>query len=111
MPTEEQRIQAAKIRYQEAAHGVQTGVRAELELAGYPAAQVGPCEAAGNVKHLRTGINSAMVETSVLAKLMVERKLITWAEYYEALADGMVAERDKYEKLLTEKLDHKVTLS
>lgn len=61
-------------------------------------------------KHLRVGVNSAMVETSAIVKLLVEKKIITQDEFAEALTAGMNAEADRYEVELTALLGRKVTL-
>lgn len=47
-------------------------------------------------KHLRTGINAAMVEHGALVGLLIEKGVITIEEYYKALADKMEAEVESY---------------
>ena len=61
-------------------------------------------------KHLRVGVNAALVETGVLAKILIDKGIITQLEYVTALADGMEAERMKYEAELTQKFGKPVKL-
>lgn len=75
-------------RYQAAAHAVQTGVAYEIHTA--------PGQAGVSAKHLRVGVNMAMVDTSALAMLLVKKGLITEEELWSALADGAEAELQKY---------------
>ena len=101
--TDEQRINAAKVRYSEAAHAMQTGVRTQImEEPVWPAHEQENGKAGVSRKALRVGINAAMVEASMLGKLMVDKGIITWVEYYEALAEAMVAEKVRFEKELSE---------
>lgn len=76
----------AMARYRVAAHAMQTGV-----------AFANP-EGTGDQtpKHLRVGVNSAMVEHSALAHLLMRKGVITEEEYYTALADGMEQEAERY---------------
>ena len=70
-----------------------------------------PCHTnAHEPKHLRTGINLAMVEHSALAQLLIEKGVIDEDDYLLALARVMEAEQALYEKRLSEKLGVKVTL-
>ena len=94
MPTDDEK------RYLAAAHGMQTGVAYELEK--------DPSSA--TPKHLRVGINSAMVEFGALVKLLVDKGIITEAEFMRELADAMERERDAFEKRLSAQYGVKVTL-
>lgn len=89
-----------KRSYVGAAHAMQSGVA--FKMAEDPS-ETSP-------KHLRVGVNSAMVETSAIVKLLVEKKIITQDEFAEALTAGMNAEADRYEVELTALLGRKVTL-
>lgn len=93
------RIEEAKGRYWKACHAMQTGVAVMME-------RDGSCEP----KHLRTGINSAMVEHSVLVTLLIEKGIIDQAEWMERLAAGMEAEVALYEKQIFEALGRHVKL-
>lgn len=91
-------IAAAQERYKAAAHAMQSGVAAD------------PTNPELTPKHLRVGVNSAMVEHAALVSLLLKKGIISEAEYYTALADGMEAERDKYAAELSVKLGRPVTL-
>ena len=62
------------------------------------------------LKHLRVGVNSAMVDSAGLATLLIEKGIITGDEYEKALADAMEHERERYEALLSEVYKSKVVL-
>jgi hypothetical protein len=47
-------------------------------------------------KHLRVGVNSALVEASALGRLMFRKGLMTAAEYYDALIEAWEQEVDSY---------------
>jgi hypothetical protein len=47
-------------------------------------------------KHLRVGVNSALVETAALARLMFRKGLISAAEYYDTLIEAWEQEVDSY---------------
>lgn len=79
-------VEEDRERYERAAHAMQTGVAAEM---GYDPRATEP-------KHLRVGVNSALVDSGALAGLLIRKGVITEEEYAAALADGMEAERDRY---------------
>jgi len=74
-------------RYQAAAHAMQSGVAAEMGK---------ECEP----KHLRVGVNSAMVGNAALARLLIDKGVFTLDEYEAAQADEMEAEQARYENRL-----------
>lgn len=47
-------------------------------------------------KHLRVGVNSALVETSALGRLMFRKGMMTATEYYDALIEAWEQEVDSY---------------
>lgn len=57
-------------RYTAAAHAIQAGVAMELELDQREKGSAGPA----SPKHLRTGVNMAMVHEGALANLLVTKK-------------------------------------
>lgn len=61
-------------------------------------------------KHLRVGVNSAMVDSSALAELLIAKGIITEDEYAEAIAAGMEREAKAYEDRLSEHYGRKITL-
>lgn len=93
-------IEDAYRRYTAAAHAMQSGVAAKMAR--------DPSET--TPKHLRTGVNSSMVENSALVKLLVSKGILTDEEWAGALADGMEDEVRLYEKWLTEKVGTNITL-
>lgn len=88
-------------RYVKAAHAMQSGVAAKMAL--------NPSET--TPKHLRTGVNSAMVEHSALAKLLEDKGIITADEYVAALATAMEAEVKLYEDELARITGQNITLA
>jgi hypothetical protein len=91
----------SKLTYEEACYAMQAGVGLREKLGG--SNETTP-------KHLRVGVNSAMVEHSALARLRIAKGVITDAEYRESLADGMREEVELYERGLSEELGKRVTL-
>ncbi len=88
---EQDRTQKAATEYQQLAHAMQAGVAAEM----HHTKQTDP-------KHLRTGVNSALVDIAALAELLIKKGVITEAEYVEAIRDGMAEEVARYEARLSE---------
>lgn len=78
-------------RYHAAAHAVQSGVAMELH----------DDPASGSPKHLRTGLNMAMVEHGALARLLIAKGIITNEEYMAELVAGVEDEQRQYEERLT----------
>lgn len=81
-------------RYLAAAHAVQSGVAAEMALNPKPT----------EPKHLRVGVNSALVSNVALARLLIEKGVFTLDEYEAAQAAEMEAEQARYEQRLGVKL-------
>lgn len=88
-------------RYGAALHAMQSGVKFEQENGSTD----------GTPKHLRVGINSALVDNAALTKLLIDKGIITALEYVKALAEGMEAEKARYEALLSMRTGKKVTLA
>ena len=88
-------------RYRAACHAVQSGVMSEL---GYD-------PSSGTPKHLRTGVNIAMTDLGSITRLLVSKGLLTIEEIDKALADGMEAEKQRYEKTLSDHFQSKITLA
>jgi hypothetical protein len=89
-----------RARYEAAAHAMQSGV----------AADQGSADHSDNSKHLRVGINSALVETSALGNLLMAKGIVAAEEYAEAIIAGMEAEVLRYQELLSKRLGKVVTL-
>lgn len=81
-------------RYHAAAHAMQSGVAAEMGIADRAHAT--------EPKHLRVGVNSAMVNDRAIAELLIAKGVITEDEYVAAVADAMEAEAVDYEQRLQE---------
>jgi hypothetical protein len=73
-------------RYMAAMHAVQTGV---AFLMNFDPAEVDP-------KHLRVGVNSALLNVGAVAKLLVDKGVITTDEYEAAIAEAAEAEAERY---------------
>jgi hypothetical protein len=80
---------------------MQSGVT--LEIADGVATDTSP-------KHLRVGVNSAMVEHSALALLLIEKGIFTGDKYERALADAMERERDLYQERASARHGKRITL-
>lgn len=76
-----------KLTYEQALHGMQSGVAFEHSQ-GSPD---------GSPKHLRVGINSAHVNNAAIARLLIDKNIITMDEYEEAVRVEMVHELERYE--------------
>ena len=98
----EDKLEQQRMRYAAAAHAMQSGVATEMHTPGG--------QRLTEPKHLRVGINSALVDTSGLAQLLMDKGLITQLEYFTAIADAMVGEHERYERELSEHFGSKITL-
>lgn len=78
----------ARMRYKAAMHAMQTGVMYQMEQGGNPK-ETQP-------KHLRVGINAAMIDSGALAALLIRKGVFTEVEYFEALADMAEREAEDY---------------
>jgi hypothetical protein len=81
-------------KYHDLAHAMQSGVAMKMN---YDHSDTQP-------KHLRVGINSAMCDHAALARLLMEKGLITEAEYMQAIEEEMAREVKRYEAWLSEHL-------
>lgn len=82
-------VLADQARYTRACHAMQTGVAHGIETG---------IAVDHTAKHLRTGVNSSMVEHAALTELLVEKGIVTWPEYFKSLADKMEQEVAAYER-------------
>ncbi|HEY2068246.1 MAG TPA: hypothetical protein VGG48_01730 [Rhizomicrobium sp.] len=91
---------AAMQRIAAAQHGIQSGVAVDL------------ADGEKNLlaKHLRVGINSALVETGALGRLLVDKGIVTRLEYFERMAEAYEDERQRYEQRLTVRKGVRITL-
>lgn len=84
-------------------HAVQSGVLMEQQL-------LGDGEAAATPKHLRTGINVAMCETSALARILVAKGICTVEEYFEMVNAVLEEEVGRYQERLSEATGQRIIL-
>lgn len=89
-----------KERYVDACHAMQSGI---AMMMNYDSASTTP-------KHLRVGVNSAMVDSSALANLLISKGIITEEEYFKAIADGMEKEVQDYKLRIRIALAKKLNL-
>lgn len=94
-------IEQATARYYRAMHAVQTGIAAMMELN----------DAETQPKHLRVGVNSALLNDAALAGLLIAKGIITVREYHIALADEAEKEVASYEQMISKAKGVKVTLA
>lgn len=88
-------------RYSAAAHAMQSGVAMKMGFAGEET----------EPKHLRVGVNSAMVEHAALVALLMEKGIITDEDYTKALADAMEREAENYRLAVSEHFGREVKLA
>mgnify|MGYP001109260242 CR=1 FL=1 len=79
------------LSYEAAMHGMQSAVAFEMNLPGR--------RSATEPKHLRVGVNSAMIDSATLARLLIAKGLFTAEEYAEALRLEANNELARYEAL------------
>ena len=79
--------------YRAALHAMQTGVAIEME---HDAKSTSP-------KHLRVGVNAAMCDHAALARLLVEKGVITKDEYEAAITAEIQREVERFEKRISER--------
>ena len=90
--SDDKRLKAATKRYLAAAHAMQSGVAAVLD------------KSAQEPKHLRVGINTAMVDHGALVDLLIRKGVFTREEYAESLADAMEKEALTYRRKIAGEL-------
>lgn len=96
-------VEKLKARYAAAMHAMQSGVAMEME--------VDERRSATEPKHLRVGINSAMVNDYAMMMLFVKKGIITEREYLEAVVEAAEKEKTDYEARLTAYFGKTITLA
>jgi hypothetical protein len=86
--------------YESAMHAVQSGIAMLMNYS--------PSLVSG--KHLRVGINSAMVTDRAVAELLIAKGVFTKDEYMDAITVAANKEVEMLEKELSELLGSKITL-
>lgn len=87
-------------RYHVAMHAMQSGVAFTMPIDPKPT----------EPKHLRVGINAAMSDQAALAFLLIEKGVITRAEYIRAVADQAEREAAGYAEALSKHHGRPITL-
>lgn len=88
-------IEELRAKYMSLAHAMQSGVEMKRSFSK-------ECEP----KHLRVGINSAMVGNGALVQLLIKKGVFTEEEYMEELVAAMEREVKAYEQELSEAYGH-----
>jgi hypothetical protein len=81
--------------YARLSHALQSAVKFKMSVLGIPSAETEP---ETGPKKLRVGINTAMSDGAALAKLLIDKGIITELEYAVAIRDGMRREVEGYKK-------------
>jgi uncharacterized protein YdeI (YjbR/CyaY-like superfamily) len=89
-------------RWEKASHAMQSGVAMEISK---------ELSESHSPKHLRTGVNVALCDHGSLVKLLIKKGILTEDEYFEAIADGMEQEKQRYEQILSNHFGTKITLA
>jgi hypothetical protein len=97
--TDEER-RALLERHHAAMHGMQAGVALDET---HDPKNMTP-------KHLRVGINAAMSDAGGLAKLLIDKGLITEEEYLTAITESAEREHKTYEAAYSKRFGKKITL-
>lgn len=87
------KIDEYRQRYIAAAHAMQTGVAFMMNHTD----ETEP-------KHLRVGVNSAMVQHGALVHLLIQKGIITEEEWWKTLAECMEEEANDYAKKIEARL-------
>lgn len=87
-------VDEIKREYEALCHAMQSGVAAVMNYDVQPTTP----------KHLRVGVNSALVDSGALAKLLMAKGVISELEYYTALRAGMRAEVENYKTYLAARM-------
>lgn len=101
--SEEKIIAELRAEYERHLHGMQSGVKAMMEAQPRPLAD--------ELKHLRVGINSAMVNDLALVRILMAKGVLSALEYSEAMTVAMREEKEGYERQVGELYATKVTLA
>lgn len=85
---------------------MQSGVQSNLS-ADMAEGHLGDC----SPKHLRTGVNAALVNDAALVNALIKKGLITHEEFMASVAEMMEAEKKRYEAMLSERFKANITLA
>lgn len=85
-------MEAKRAHYKALLHAMQTGVAYVMERDGGDTTP----------KHLRVGVNAAMVEHTALANLLIKKGIITEEEYVDQIIIELEREVERYEQRVSE---------
>lgn len=91
-------------KYRALVHAMQSGVAMEIEKEGLAGAAADP-------KHLRVGVNVAIVESSALWKLLLDKGIVTEDEMRDRLHEAHADEVARYEQHLSRLLGCEIKLA
>ena len=91
-------------------HAIQTGVKYEQEIGEDGSFYRLNTHLANILKHIRTGLNCAMVEHAIITRLLLNKGLITEAEYVEVAREELTREIKKYEEMLSNHFGREIKL-
>lgn len=91
-------------KYEALVHAMQTGVAMDIGTVGEKAA-------GADAKHLRVGINVALVEQGAIWSLLMEKGIITKQEMEDALIKAHESEVARFEKRLKGRMGAEVKLA
>lgn len=94
-------LETLKASYRRLAHAMQSGVAMSMN---YEPQSTQP-------KHLRVGVNSAMVDTATLATLLMDKGVFTEEEFYAELVEQMAVEVARYELSLSKHIGTYIKLT
>ena len=97
--SDEEKLEQLKQEYMRLCHAMQSGV---ATLPDDPGMQP---------KHLRVGVNSAMVETGTIVQLLIGKGIFTEVEFFETVNKMMAQEVEAYKKRIEEKFGGKVKVN
>jgi predicted transcriptional regulator len=95
------KINDLKNEYIQLLHAMQSGVASMMVFED---------DVATKPKHLRVGVNSALVDTSSIVELLIKKGVFTEEEWYEKLVEMTKKEVKQYESLLSKKHGKVITL-
>lgn len=100
-------LEEKRQRYAQLGHAVQSGVAQQMEFAGKHFQR----DAATEAKHIRVGLNLRACDHAAIAKLLIDKGIITEDEYFDSMIEMLEREVAMYEKELTDKFGVKITLA
>ena len=90
-----------QMKYARLMHAMQTGIAV---LMNYNPKETEP-------KHLRVGVNSALLDSSAVVKLLVSKGIITELEYFRELVALVQADLDSYQEQIQKITGTKIVLA